>query len=104
MYAPKLAYHLKNSLREERINQNASAEEMKFEAEEDSDSAAENPITEREVEQARLTSIQYTNVAANFSHLAACGTPHHRDAATPPPRTPTTRGTVNHNGLSLIHI
>ena len=33
MYAPQLAYHLKVTLREERMNQNASAEEMKMEAE-----------------------------------------------------------------------
>ena len=77
MYAPKLAFHLKVSLREERTNQNTSAEEMKIEAEEDSDSAAENPLTEHEVEQARLASIKYANVQANFAHLAARGTPHH---------------------------
>ena len=43
MYAPKLAFHLKASLREEWTNQNASTEEMQIEAEEDSDSAAKTP-------------------------------------------------------------
>ena len=97
MYSPKLAFHLKTALGEERKNQNASAEETKIEAEEDSDSAAETPLTEHEVEQARLASIKYANVPANFAHLGARGTPHHQTAATPPPRTPTTRGTVNYN-------
>ena len=50
MYSPKLAFHLKTVLGEERKNQNASAEETKIEAEEDSDSAAETPLTEHEVE------------------------------------------------------
>ena len=39
IYAPQPAYHLLVILREEQMNQNVSAEEMKIEAEEDSDFA-----------------------------------------------------------------